>query len=83
MAEQILIEFFRAAMWYVLGAGNALLKPMSSQRFTVRAVLIILLIWCVSASILGALGALATLHPPFPQVILFGLVALLLTAYRF
>jgi hypothetical protein len=56
---------------------------MSSQRFTVRAVLIILLIWCVSASILGALGVLATLHPPFPQVILFGLVALLLTAYRF
>jgi hypothetical protein len=56
---------------------------MSSQRFIVRAVLIILLIWCVSASILGALGVLATLHPPFPQVILFGLVALLLTAYRF
>jgi hypothetical protein len=53
---------------------------MSSQRFSVRVV-IILLIWCVSAVLLGALGVFAFLHPPFPQVILFGLVGLLLLAY--
>jgi hypothetical protein len=53
---------------------------MPSQRFSVR-VAIILLIWCVSAALLGALGVLAFLHPPFPQVILFGLVGLLLLAY--
>jgi hypothetical protein len=53
---------------------------MPSQRFSVRVV-IILLIWCVSSALLGALGVLASLHPPFPQVILFGLVGLLLSAY--
>jgi hypothetical protein len=53
---------------------------MLSQRFTVRVV-IILLIWCVLAALLGAIGLFASLHPPFPQVILFGLVALLLIAY--
>jgi hypothetical protein len=53
---------------------------MPSQRFSVR-VLIILLIWCVSAVLLGALGLLASLHPPFPQLILFGLVGILLLAY--
>ena len=55
---------------------------MSSQRFTVRVV-IILLIWCLSAALLGAVGIFASLHPPFPQVILFGLVALLTIAYGF
>lgn len=55
---------------------------MLSQRFSVR-VAIVLLIWCGSAALLGALGAVATLHPPFPQVILFGLLALLLIGYRF
>ena len=54
---------------------------MSSQRFSVRVV-IILLSWCLSAALLGVLGVLASLHPPFPQLILFGLVALLLIAYR-
>jgi hypothetical protein len=53
---------------------------MSSQRFSVR-VMIVLLIWCVSAALLGALGVLASVRPPVPQVILFGLVALLLIAY--
>ena len=53
---------------------------MSSQRFTVRVV-IVLLIWGVSAALLGVAGVLASLLPPFPQVILFGLVALLLIAY--
>jgi hypothetical protein len=53
---------------------------MPSQRLSVRVV-IILLIWCVSAALLGVLGVLASLHPPFPQVILFGLVGLLLSAY--
>jgi hypothetical protein len=53
---------------------------MPFQRFSVRVV-IILLIWCVSAALLGVLGVLASLHPPFPQVILFGLVGLLLSAY--
>jgi hypothetical protein len=53
---------------------------MLSQHFIVRLV-IILLIWCVSATLLGALGVLASVRPPFPQVILFGLVALLLIAY--
>jgi hypothetical protein len=55
---------------------------MLSSRFSVR-VLMIVLIWCVSAALLGASGLLASLHPPFPQVILFGLVALLLIAYGF
>ena len=55
---------------------------MLSQRFTVRVV-IILLIWCVSAVLFGAFGVIASLHPPVPQVILFGLVALLLIAYGF
>ena len=54
---------------------------MASQRFTVRVV-IILLSWCLSAALLGVLGVIASLHPPFPQLILFGLVALLLIAYR-
>jgi hypothetical protein len=40
-------------------------------------------IWGASAVLLGALGVLASLHPPFPQVILFGLVGLLLLAYGF
>lgn len=53
---------------------------MSSQRFSVRVV-IVLLIWCMSAVLLGVLGVLGSLRPPFPQVILFGLVALLLIAY--
>jgi hypothetical protein len=53
---------------------------MPSQRFSVRVV-IILVIWCVSAALLGARGVLASVHPPFPQVILFGLVGLLLVAY--
>jgi hypothetical protein len=56
---------------------------MLSQRFSVRAVVIILLMWCVSAVLLGASGVIASLHPPVPQVILFGLVALLLIAYGF
>jgi hypothetical protein len=43
--------------------------------------MIVLLIWCVSAALLGALGVLASVRPPVPQVILFGLVALLLIAY--
>jgi len=55
---------------------------MLSTRFSVRVV-IILLIWCLSAALLGAVGLLASLHPPFPQVILFGLVGLLLLAYGF
>jgi hypothetical protein len=42
---------------------------------------IVLLIWCMSAVLLGVLGVLGSLRPPFPQVILFGLVALLLIAY--
>ena len=54
---------------------------MPSQRFTVR-VLIILLNWCLSAALLGVLGVLASVRPPFPQLILFGLVALLLIAYK-
>ena len=54
---------------------------MLSQRFSVRVV-IILLSWCLSAALLGVLGVLASLHPAFPQLILFGLVALLLIAYR-
>ena len=56
---------------------------MLSQRFSVRGIVIILLIWCVSAVLLGASGVIASLHPPVPQVILFGLVALLLIAYGF
>ena len=56
---------------------------MLSQRFSVRGLVIILLIWCVSAVVLGASGVIASLHPPFPQVILFSLVALLLIAYGF
>lgn len=55
---------------------------MLSQRSSVR-VGIILLIWCVLAALVGASGLLASLQPPFPQVILFGLVALLLIAYGF
>jgi hypothetical protein len=55
---------------------------MLSQRFTVRVV-IILLIWCVLAALLGAVGMFASLHPPVPQVILFCLVAFLLIAYGF
>ena len=55
---------------------------MLSTRFSVRVV-IILLIWCLLAALLGAVGLLASLHPPFPQVILFGLVGLLLLAYGF
>jgi hypothetical protein len=55
---------------------------MSSQRFSVR-VGIVLLAWCVFAVVIGAPGLVASLRPPFPQVILFGLVALLLTAYGF
>jgi hypothetical protein len=55
---------------------------MSSQRFSVRVV-IVLLIWCMSAVLLGVLGVLGSLRPPFPQVILFGLVALLLIANGF
>jgi hypothetical protein len=54
---------------------------MASQRFSVRVV-IILLSWCLSAALLGVLGVIASLHPPFPQLILLGLVALLLIAYR-
>ena len=54
---------------------------MLSHRFSIRVV-IILLSWCLSAALLGVLGVLASLHPPFPQLILFGLVALLLIAYR-
>ena len=64
--------------------GNAYLlqrSVMLSQRLSVRGVVIILLIWCVSAVLLGASGVIASLHPPFPQVILFGLVGLLLLAY--
>ena len=53
---------------------------MSSQRFSHRVV-IILLIWCLSAALVGVLGVLASVHPPLPQLILFGLVALLLIAY--
>lgn len=53
---------------------------MSSQRFSVRVVLV-LLVWCLTATVLGGLSVVASLHPPFPQAILFGLVALLLTAY--
>ena len=56
---------------------------MLSQCFSVRGVGIILLIWCVSAVLFGASGVIASLHPPFPQVILFSLVALLLIAYGF
>jgi hypothetical protein len=56
---------------------------MLSQRFSVRGLVIILLIWCVSAVVLGASGVIASLHPPVPQTILFGLVALLLIAYGF
>ena len=55
---------------------------MSSQCFSVRVV-VILLIWCLGAALLGVLGVLASVHPPVPQVILFGLVALLLIAYGF
>ena len=55
---------------------------MLSQRFSIRVVVIVL-IWCLFASLLGASGVLASLHPPFPQVILFGLVALLLITYGF
>jgi hypothetical protein len=55
---------------------------MLSQRFTSRAVLIILVVWCATALILGAIGAFEALRPPLPQAILFGLVALLLAAYR-
>ncbi len=55
---------------------------MLSQRFSFR-VAIVLLIWCLSAALLGALGVLGSLRPPMPQVILFGLVALLLIAYAF
>lgn len=65
--------------------GNAYLlrrSVMLSKRFSVRGVVIILLIWCVSAVLLGASGVIASMHPPFPQLILFGLVALLLIAYR-
>jgi hypothetical protein len=54
---------------------------MASQRFSVRVV-IILLSWCLSAALLGVLGVIASLHPPLPQLILLGLVALLLIAYR-
>jgi hypothetical protein len=53
---------------------------MLSQRFSVRVIVIVLL-WCLSAALLGALGGIASLHPPFPQLILFSLVALLLIAY--
>jgi hypothetical protein len=38
--------------------------------------------WGVTAFILGATGAFAALRPPFPQLILFGLVAVLLAAFR-
>src|SRR4051794_23163916 len=48
---------------------------------TSRTVLIVLSVWCLSALALGAIGAFAALRPPLPQVVLFGLVALLLTAF--
>jgi hypothetical protein len=55
---------------------------MSSEPFTSWRVAIVLLVWCAIALMLGAIGVIAALRPPFPQVILFGLVVLLLVAYR-
>jgi hypothetical protein len=70
----VLVDF-PGKMQYSLHA-----EPMLSKDFTIR-VAIILVIWCISATLFGTLGLLALVRPPFPQVILFGLVALLLMAY--
>jgi hypothetical protein len=57
----------------LVSPGGFLMPPL---RF------ILLMGWLISAVLLGASGALADLRPPFPQIILLALVAVLLIAHR-
>lgn len=55
---------------------------MERNTIQLRTVLIALGIWFSLALLLGGLGWIALLHPPWPQIVLLGLVATLLMAYR-
>jgi len=55
---------------------------MPPLPFKSQTIAVILAVWCAVALMLGAMGVTATLKPPLPQVILAGLVAMLLAAYR-
>ncbi|MBI3868608.1 MAG: hypothetical protein HY299_08765 [Verrucomicrobia bacterium] len=55
---------------------------MERNAFRPRTLLVVLAVWLALALLLGGLGVVAAIRPPWPQVLLLGLVGCLVAAYR-